>query len=263
MSTAAHNARHANQGAQARGLSTLAVLVVLSVMSFLMLTLQQQLRDNGDALLSERSHLHTAQAAQSLYHDAIARIQSAHTLPSTPAALDTLRADLALKTRPLLSSSVGTSLTTASAESSTASSTASSTPTSTLTSLPSPAPLSAPCLADIAPGLCLAQSSTQLAPGWPTQWWASPDHLSLMLAHAAQLDTHLSPLLPPHHPLRTARYWLLPFAQAGDTDTLAWQIIMYLPAADSLGRETVWLHWWRNSATTSATTSPTESPTPP
>jgi hypothetical protein len=253
MSPAARNTRHPIQSAQARGLSTLTVLVVLSVISFLMLTLQQQLRDNGEALFSERSHLHTVQAAQSLYHDAIARIQSDHTLPSTPAALDTLRADWALRTRPLVSSSVGTSAT----ASLPSSSSSSSTPT------PSPAPLIAPCLADIAAGLCLAQSSTQLAPSWPTQWWASPDHLSLMLAHAAQLDIHLSPLLPPHHPLRTARYWLLPFAQAGDTDTLAWQIIMYLPAADSLGRETVWLHWWRNSATTSATTSPTESPTPP
>jgi hypothetical protein len=66
----------------------------------------------------------------------------------------------------------------------------------------------------------------------------------MMVSAAAQLPTEQSHQLPQDHPLKSSRYWLLPFAQANDSQ-LAWQIIMYVPASTVQASDTMWLHWWR------------------
>ena len=188
------------------GFATLAVLVTLSLVSALLFGLWQQLDLNRDALLSERSYLHRRHAAQSLYQAAVQRLQSDTNLALTSDTLATLRGQLA-DNRPHMTHQ-------------------------------------APCLPTLAVGLCLANTPTSVADNWPNKWWESPEHLGMMVSAAAQLPTEQSHQLPQDHPLKSARYSLLPLAQANDSQ-LAWQIIMYVPASTVQASDTMWLHWWR------------------
>ena len=188
------------------GFTTLAVLVTLSLVSALLFGLWQQLDLNRDALLSERSYLHRRHAAQSLYQAAVQRLQSDANLALTSDTLATLRGQLA-NNQPQMTQQ-------------------------------------APCLPTLAMGLCLANTPTSVADNWPNTWWESPGHLAMTVSAAAQLPTEQSHQLPQDHPLKSSRYWLVPFAQANDSQ-LAWQIIMYVPASAVHASDTMWMHWWR------------------
>lgn len=96
-----------------------------------------------------------------------------------------------------------------------------------------------PCLPQLEPGLCLGLSSSTLSDGWPQQWWTSVPHRKAMLASAASLEVGASPHLPADHPLRHARYWIRPFEQH-NREQLAWQVMVWVPAASNIGRDTMW-----------------------
>lgn len=110
-------------------------------------------------------------------------------------------------------------------------------------SMPTPSLNAAPCLPQVAPGLCLGLSISDLADGWPQQWWTSPPHRDAMLAGAARLDINASTHLPPEHPVRHARYWIRPFEYT-NSQQLAWQVMVWVPAASNIGRDTMWTLWW-------------------
>ncbi|UFS57132.1 hypothetical protein LN050_04780 [Comamonadaceae bacterium M7527] len=109
-----------------------------------------------------------------------------------------------------------------------------------------PAPPNAtPCLPQLEPGLCLGLSISSLSDGWPQQWWTSALHRNAMLASAASLEVNTSSHLPPDHPLRHARYWIRPFEQH-NSEQLAWQVMVWVPAASNMGRDTMWTLWWQS-----------------
>lgn len=104
----------------------------------------------------------------------------------------------------------------------------------------------APCLPQLQSGLCLGLSTTNLVEGWPQQWWTSAPHRDAMLSAAAGLEVSGSTHLPPDHPVRHARYWIRPFEQT-NSQQLAWQVIVWVPAVSNIGRDTLWTLWWRDS----------------